>query len=116
MKEMKAIYKDRNINQQRYTRAYLTTLTHKARGEKKVNSYNRQFRSIAKELIKKRQLNKDNAVRLYINRLPRYIARKLLSDSEFKFNNNYSSINIKKLTNKAINIAKIVTGFVDSVK
>ncbi len=41
MKEMKAIYKDKNIDQQRYTRAYLTILTHKARGEKKVDLYNR---------------------------------------------------------------------------
>ncbi len=48
------IYKNENINQQRYTRVYLTTLIYKARGEKKVNSYNRQFKSIAKELIKKR--------------------------------------------------------------
>ena len=59
---MKTIYKNKNINQQQYTRAYLTTLAHKARGEKEVNSYSRQFRSIAKELIKKRQFNKDNAV------------------------------------------------------
>ncbi len=80
---------------------------YKARGEKKVDLYNHQFRSIAKELIKKRQLNEDSTVRLYINKLPRYIARKLLSDSEFKFNNNYNNINIKKLTNKAISIAKI---------
>src|SRR6266498_639630 len=62
IKEMKTIYKNKNINQQQYTRAYLTTLAHKARGEKEVNSYSRQFRSIAKELIKKRQFNKDNAV------------------------------------------------------
>ncbi len=41
MKEMKAIYKDRDINQQRYTRVYLTILVYKARGEKKVNLYNR---------------------------------------------------------------------------
>src|SRR6266536_1877629 len=54
IKEMKAIYKDRDINQQRYTRAYLTTLAYKARGEKEVNLYSRQFRSIAKKLIKKR--------------------------------------------------------------
>ncbi len=54
MKEMKAIYKNGDINQQRYTRAYLTILAYKARGEKEVDSYNRQFRSIAKELIKKR--------------------------------------------------------------
>ncbi len=104
---MKTIYKNKDINQQRYTRVYLTTLAHKARGEKKVNSYSRQFRSIAKELIKKRQLNEDNTVRLYISRLPRYVIRKLLSDSEFKFDDNYSNINIKKLTDKAINIAKI---------
>ncbi len=39
IKEMKAIYKDKNIDQQRYTRAYLTTLTHKARGEKEVDLY-----------------------------------------------------------------------------
>ncbi len=51
---MKAIYKDKDINQQRYTRAYLTTLTYKTRGEKEVDSYNRQFKSIAKELIKKK--------------------------------------------------------------
>src|SRR6266545_7496339 len=56
IKKIKAIYKNRNINQQRYTRAYLTTLTYKARGEKEVNLYNRQFRSIAKELIKKNNL------------------------------------------------------------
>src|SRR6266496_5743657 len=36
IKEMKAIYKNRNINQQRYTRAYLTILTYKARGKKKI--------------------------------------------------------------------------------
>ncbi len=54
MKEMKAIYKNVNIDQQRYTRAYLTTLAYKARGEKKIDLYNRQFRSIAKKLIKKR--------------------------------------------------------------
>ena len=83
------------------------TLAYKARGEKEVDLYSRQFRSIAKELIKKRQLNEDNAVRLYINKLPRYIARKLLSNSEFKFNNNCSNIDMKKLTNKAINIVKI---------
>ena len=41
MKEMKAIYKDRDINQQRYTRAYLTTLAHKARGEKEIDLYSR---------------------------------------------------------------------------
>src|SRR6266498_4738946 len=101
---MKTIYKNKDINQQRYTRVYLTTLAHKARGEKEVNSYSRQFRSIAKELIKKRQLNEDNMIRLYINRLSRYIARKLLSDSEFEFDDNYSSINITKLTDKTINI------------
>ncbi len=54
MKEMKAIYKDGDIDQQRYIRVYLTTLAHKARGEKEVDLYSRQFRSIAKELIKKR--------------------------------------------------------------
>ncbi len=54
IKEMKAIYKDRDINQQRYTRAYLTILTYKARGEKKVNLYNHQFRLIAKKFIKKK--------------------------------------------------------------
>ena len=54
MKEMKAIYKDGDINQQRYTRAYFTILAYKARGEKKVDLYSRQFRSIAKELIKKK--------------------------------------------------------------
>ena len=54
IKEMKAIYKDGDIDQQRYTRAYLTTLAYKTRGEKEVNLYNRQFRSIAKKLIKKR--------------------------------------------------------------
>src|SRR6266498_5685335 len=107
IKKMKAIYKDKDINQQRYTRAYLTILVYKARGEKKVNLYSRQFRSIAKELIKKRQFNEDNAVRLYISRLSRYITRKLLSDSEFKFNNNCSNINMKKSTNKAISIAKV---------
>ncbi len=41
IKEIKAIYKDEDINQQRYTRAYLITLTYKTRGEKEVNSYNR---------------------------------------------------------------------------
>src|SRR6266511_6019350 len=107
MKEIKAIYKDRDIDQQRYTRAYLTILIYKARGEKKVDLYSRQFRSIAKELIKKRQFNEDNAVRLYISKLPRYITRKLLSDSEFEFNNNYNNINLKKLTDKAISITKI---------
>ena len=54
MKEIKAIYKNKNINQQRYTRVYLTILTYKAREKKEINLYNRQFRSIAKELIKKR--------------------------------------------------------------
>ncbi len=54
IKEMKAIYKDGDINQQRYIRAYLTILAYKARGEKEVDLYSRQFRSIAKELIKKR--------------------------------------------------------------
>ncbi len=58
MKKMKAIYKDGDINQQRYTRAYLTILAYKARGEKKIDLYNRQFRSIAKELIKKNNLTK----------------------------------------------------------
>src|SRR6266511_182209 len=106
IKKMKTIYKNGDINQQRYTRVYLTILTHKAREKKKVNSYNRQFRSIAKKLIKKKQLNEDSAVRLYISKLSRYITRKLLSDSEFEFNNNYNNINIKKLMDKAINIAK----------
>jgi len=41
MKEMKAIYKNGNINQQRYTRAYLMILAYKARGEKEVDSYSR---------------------------------------------------------------------------
>ncbi len=86
MKEMKAIYKDGDIDQQRYTRAYLITLAYKARGEKKVNLYNRQFRLIAKKLIKKRQFKKDNA------------------------------INIKKLMDKAINIAKIKQKFLDFTK
>ena len=54
IKKIKAIYKDGDINQQRYTRAYLTILAYKARGEKEVDLYNRQFRSIAKELIKKK--------------------------------------------------------------
>ncbi len=54
MKEMKAIYKDGDINQQRYTRAYLTILTHKTRGEKEINLYSRKFKSIEKEFIKKR--------------------------------------------------------------
>src|SRR6266511_5780389 len=54
MKEMKAIYKDGDIDQQRYTRAYLTILAYKARGEKEVDLYSRQFRSIAKKLIKKK--------------------------------------------------------------
>ncbi len=54
IKEMKAIYKDKDINQQRYTRAYLTILAYKARGKKEVNLYSRQFRSIAKEFIKKK--------------------------------------------------------------
>src|SRR6266536_3311930 len=107
IKKIKTIYKNRDINQQRYTRAYLTTLTHKARGEKEINLYNRQFRSIAKEFIKKKLLNENSTVRLYISGLSRYITRKLLSDSEFEFNNNYSNINIKKLTDKAINITKI---------
>src|SRR6266511_6280640 len=39
IKKIKIIYKNRDIDEQRYTRAYLTTLTHKARGEKKVDSY-----------------------------------------------------------------------------
>src|SRR6266498_2615255 len=45
MKEMKAIYKNRDINQQRYTRAYLITLTYKARGEKEVNLTNYYYYS-----------------------------------------------------------------------
>src|SRR6266536_3253445 len=41
IKEIKAIYKNGNINQQRYTRAYLMILAYKARGEKEVDSYSR---------------------------------------------------------------------------
>ncbi len=41
MKEIKAIYKDGDINQQRYTRVYLMILIYKARGEKEVNLYSR---------------------------------------------------------------------------
>ena len=37
IKEIKTIYKDKDINQQRYTRVYLIILTYKARGEKKVD-------------------------------------------------------------------------------
>ena len=40
MKEMKAIYKDGDIDQQRYTRVYFTILTYKARGEKEADLYN----------------------------------------------------------------------------
>ncbi len=39
MKEMKAIYKDGDIDQPRYTRVYLIILAYKARGEKKVDLY-----------------------------------------------------------------------------
>ncbi len=41
IKEMKAIYKDGDIDQQRYIRVYLTILVYKARGEKEVNLYSR---------------------------------------------------------------------------
>ncbi len=54
IKKIKTIYKDKNINQQRYTRAYLTTLAYKTREKKKIDLYNRQFKSIAKKLIKKK--------------------------------------------------------------
>ena len=40
IKEMKAIYKDRDIDQQRYTRVYFIILAYKACGEKEVNLYN----------------------------------------------------------------------------
>src|SRR6266536_2773201 len=40
IKKIKTIYKDKDINQQRYTRVYLTILIYKARGKKKVDLYN----------------------------------------------------------------------------
>src|SRR6266536_5796811 len=46
IKKMKAIYKDGDIDQQRYTRVYLTILIYKTRGKKEVDLYSRQFRSI----------------------------------------------------------------------